>query len=160
MGQIWARIGRGCPPSTPRHFWVIFGKTHLSLKNSNNVGKSWNVHGPENRFFLRNHKNQKDARRHNSTFRGPMTSPSSIWSPFVKKRVLAKSSILLLIVVHAQESCACIRFLCMLCMHEILVHAQNSCACTRILCMHKTLVHALDSCACTRILCRHKCCLN
>ena len=33
-----------------------------------------------------------------------------------------------------------------------LVHAQESCACTRILCMHKVLVHAQESCACTLLL--------
>ena len=27
------RIGRGCSPTTPRHFWVIFGKSHVSVKN-------------------------------------------------------------------------------------------------------------------------------
>ena len=37
-------------------------------------------------------------------------------------------------------------------MHKILVHAQDSCACTRVLCMHKSVVHAQESCACTRIL--------
>ena len=42
-------------------------------------------------------------------------------------------------LVHAQESCACARILCM---HKILVHAEESCACTWILCMHKILVHA------------------
>ena len=40
---------------------------------------------------------------------------------------------------HAQDSCACTRFLSM---HKILVHAQESCACTA-------------SCACTRFLCVH-----
>ena len=34
-------------------------------------------------------------------------------------------------------------------MHKVLVHAQDSCACTRFLCMHNTLVHAQHSCACT-----------
>ena len=59
------------------------------------------------------------------------------------------------ILVHAQDSCACTRFLCM---HNTLLHAQHSCACTGgakaqgrdpktstctiILCMHKNLVHA------------------
>ena len=64
-----------------------------------------------------------------------------------------KTLILLLIAVHAQDSCACTWFLCM---HKILVHAQDSCACTRIFCMHKILVHARDSRACTRILGMHK----
>ena len=66
--------------------------------------------------------------------------------------------------MHAQDSCACTRFLCM---HKIPVHAQDSCACTRFLCMHKILMHAQDSRACTqdscartRILSMHKCCLN
>ena len=36
-------------------------------------------------------------------------------------------------IVHAQDSCACARFLCM---HKILVHAQHSCACTTPLCLH------------------------
>ena len=30
-----------------------------------------------------------------------------------------------------------------------IVHAEDSCACTRFLCMHNTLVHAQHSCACT-----------
>ena len=83
--------------------------------------KSWNVHRLENQFLLRNHKNKKDAHRHDSNFRGPMTSPSSIWSPFVKKRTLAKTSIIC-------NCCACTRFLCM---RKILVHAQEYGACTR-----------------------------
>ena len=32
MFHIWVQIGRGCPPSTPRHFWDIFGKSNLSVK--------------------------------------------------------------------------------------------------------------------------------
>ena len=32
------------------------------------------------------------------------------------------------------------------------MHAQDSCACTRILCVHKNLVHAKDSCACAAII--------
>ena len=40
----------------------------------------------------------------------------------MKKRVLVKTSILLVIAVHAQESCACTRFLCM---HKNLVHAHQ-----------------------------------
>ena len=88
------------------------------------------------------------------------------------------------ILVHAQGSCACTRFLCMrkslvhaqgswvctrfwcstsfLRMHKILVHGQDSraftssCACTKVLCMHRRVVHALGCCACTRILCMHK----
>ena len=77
-------------------------------------------------------------------------------------------------ILHAQDSCACTRFLCM---HNT-VHAQEPglgpkkgagpvpgpgpalflgprpgpCACTRVLCMHKSVVHAQESCACTRIL--------
>ena len=31
--QIWALIGRGCSPTTPRHFWVISGEMFLSDKN-------------------------------------------------------------------------------------------------------------------------------
>ena len=38
---------------------------------------------------------------------------------------------------------------------EILVHAQDSCARTRVLCVHKSLVHAQDSCTCTTFLCMH-----
>ena len=49
------------------------------------------------------------------------------------------------ILVHAHDSCACTRLLCM---HKTPVHAQDS----RFLCMRKILVHAEDSCACTRIL--------
>ncbi len=47
-------------------------------------------------------------------------------------------------LVHAQDSCACIRVLCM---HKSPVHEQESCACTRFLCMPKSLVHAQESCA-------------
>ena len=60
-------------------------------------------------------------------------------------------------LVHAQESCACARILCMhknlvhaedlVHAHKILVHAQR---CTRFLCTHKNLVHAQESCACIR----------
>ena len=147
MGQIWVLIGRGCPPSTPRHFWVIFGKKNMFCQKYRTMSEnSWNVRGPENRSFLRNHTNQEDAHRHNSNFGGRMTSPSSIWSPFVKKRVWAKS------IDFTCNCCACTRVLCM---HKILVHAQDSCACTRFLCMHEILVHAQDSCACTRFLCMH-----
>ena len=166
MDRILARIGRGCPPSTPRHFWDIFGKGHFSSKISQTVAKIMETStGRKTDFFLRNHENKKDAHRHDSKFRGPMTSPSSIWSPFVKKRVWAKNIdftcnfcartrfvCMHKIHVHARDSCACTRFLCM---HKILVHAQESCACTRTLCMHKILVHAHDSCACTRLLCMH-----
>ena len=72
-------------------------------------------------------------------------------------------------LVHAQDSCARTRFLCMRrislhaqdlcactgisCIHEILAHAQKSCACVRFLCMQRILVHAQDSCACAGILC-------
>ena len=127
MGQIWTRIGRGCPPSTPRHFWIIFEKTHFFVKHLATYMKNHEMPtGHKNVFFLRNHKNQKDAHRHNSKFRGPMTSPSSIWSPFVKKRVLAKN----------------INFMC------------NLCACARTLCLPKILVHAQESCACTAITCK------
>ena len=45
--------------------------------------------------------------------------------------------------MHAQESCAGTRFLCM---HKNLVHAQESGACRRILRVQKNLVHALDFC--------------
>ena len=100
-----------------------------------------------------NHNNTKDAHRHDSIFGGRMTSPSSIWIPFVKNVFWQTTSILRVIVVHAQESCACTRFLCM---HKILVRAQESCACARLLCMHKIVVHAEESCACTRIPCMHK----
>ena len=39
------------------------------------------------RFFLllEINKNDKDVHRHDSDFDSPMTSPSSIWSPFVQK---------------------------------------------------------------------------
>ena len=136
MGQIWARIGRGCPPSTPRHFWIIFGKTHFSSKLSEIVRKIMKRPRAGKPIFLRSHENKKDAHRHDSIFHGPMTSPSSIWSPFVKKRVLAKNTDFI------RNWCACTRFMCM---HKILVHAQDSCACTkftRILCVHKNLVRA------------------
>ena len=62
---------------------VIAGQQ--SRKMTENHG---NVHGPENRFCHGNNGNKKDAHRHDSNFHGPMTSPSSIWSPFMKKRVL------------------------------------------------------------------------
>ena len=42
-------------------------------------------------------------------------------------------------LVHAHDSCACAR---MLCMHKNHVHEQESCAYTEILCMHKILVYA------------------
>ena len=85
MGEIWARMGRGCPPSTPRHFWVIFGKVIFSQKNDQNHE---HVYRPETMFFFSKKKctNEKGAYRHNSDFGGPMSSPSSIWSPFVKKK--------------------------------------------------------------------------
>ena len=41
-------------------------------------------------------------------------------------------------------------------MHKNPVHAQESFACTRFLCMHNNLVHAQDSFACTGILCMHR----
>ena len=147
MDQIWARIGRGCPPSTPGHFWVIFGKTHFSSKNSKNVRKIMKRPRARKPFFLRNHKNKKDAHRHDSNFGGRMTSPSSIWSPFVKKRVLAKN------IDLTCNLCAGTKFMCM---RKNLVHAQDSCACTRFLCMHRILVRAQDSCACTRSLCMRR----
>ena len=93
MGLIWARIGRGCPPSTPRHFWVIFGQTHFSSKITKKCRKNHETSaGRKTVFFfvfgMGGGTNKKDAHRHDSNFHGPMTSPSSIWSPFVKKRVL------------------------------------------------------------------------
>ena len=39
-------------------------------------------------LFLENHRNKKDVHRPDSSFDGPITSPSSIWSPFVKKTIL------------------------------------------------------------------------
>ena len=51
-----------------------------------------NAYGPETVFFLGNTEHKKDAHCHDSNFHGPMTSPSSIWSPFVKKRVLTAFS--------------------------------------------------------------------
>ena len=35
-------------------------------------------------------KVKKGVHRHDSDFHGPMTSPSSIWSPIAKQRVLTK----------------------------------------------------------------------
>ena len=75
-------------------------------------------------------------------------------------------------IVHAQDSCACTRFLCL---HNILVHAQQSCACTggardqgwdptkkrrgsgpgRRFFWVPALVPGSSS-ACTRVLCMHK----
>ena len=56
--------------------------------------------------------------------------------------------------MHAQDSCACTRILCM---HKNLVHAQECCACIRIRCMNKNLVHAQESCACTTTICKQWC---
>ena len=103
-------------------------KSCFVKKTQNLTGNHGNVHGPENRFNLENNGNTKDTHRHDSNFRGPMASPSSMWSPFVKKRVLAKTSFSLVIAVHAQGSCACTRFLCVV----ILVRAQESCARTSV----------------------------
>ena len=41
IGQILFGICRGCPPSTARHFWVIFGKSHFGSKILKTDGKSW-----------------------------------------------------------------------------------------------------------------------
>ena len=94
--------------------------------------------------------------------------------------ILVYDQIIVKILVHSQDSCACTTLLCM---QSTLVHAlegpgpkagtQKECwgsglgqrsfwvralgpgpssACTRVLCMHKSVVHAQESCACTRIL--------
>ena len=41
---------------------------------------------------LETDKNKKDAHRHDSKFDGPMTSPSSIWSPFLKKTCFVRNA--------------------------------------------------------------------
>ena len=42
-------------------------------------------------LFKENYENEKGAHRHDSNCHGPMSSPSFLWSPIVKKRVLTKS---------------------------------------------------------------------
>ena len=116
--QNWSNMGpnrSGMPPEHSQtrlgHFW----KKSFFVKNLEKRPKSHETSmGRKTVFFLGNHKNKNDVHRHDSNFGGRMAFPSSIWSPFVKKRVLAKN----------------IDFAC------------NWCACTRVLCMHKILVHA------------------
>ena len=74
---------------------------------------------------------------------GPDLARNIFFMKFITKSMMHN------ILVHAQDSCACTKILCM---HKNLVHAQESCACTRVLCMHKLLVHAQDFCVCTRFL--------
>ena len=82
----------GMPPEHSQtrlgHFW----KKSFFVKNLEKRPKSHETSmGRKTVFFLRNHKNKNDVHRHDSNFGGRMAFPSSIWSPFVKKRVLAKS---------------------------------------------------------------------
>ena len=131
----------GMPPEHSQTLLGHFWKKSFFVKNLEKRPKGHETSmGRKTVFFLGNHENNNDVHRHDSNFGGRMAFPSSIWSPFVKKRVLAKT------IDFTCNCCARTRFLCM---HENLVHAQESCACTRILCMHKNLVHAHESCACT-----------
>ena len=141
MGQIWARIGRGCPPSIPRHIWVIFGKSLFFVKNHEKRPKSHETSMRRKTDFfweIIQIKKTRIATTRNSAVRWPPHLPYEAHS--WKNVFWQKTTILLVICVHAQDSCACTRTLCM---HRILVHARGSCACmracTRILGMHKHL---------------------
>ena len=87
MDRIWALMGRGCPPSTRRNFWVIFEKIFMLTKIYHNHET---LHRPENPFVLESNKNKGDAYRYHSNFDGRMTSPSSLWSPIVKQKSFDK----------------------------------------------------------------------
>ena len=90
--QILVGIGRGCPPTTPRHFWAIFRKNDLPLEILKYVRKIMKrPRAGKPILLLGDDENKKDAHRHDSNCHGPIISPSSIWSPIVKKQVLTKS---------------------------------------------------------------------
>ena len=56
----------------------------------------------EKPFCIRiNNTHKKDARRCDWDFDGPLSSPSSIWSPYVNKRVLSKMLILRVVIWNA-----------------------------------------------------------
>ena len=115
MGIIWARIGRGCPPSTPGHFWIIFGKTHFSSNNSKNIRKIMKRPRAGKPVFF-SEKSYKSKRRASPQleFWRPDDIPIFHMEPIREKTCFGKkTSILVAIAVHAQDSCACTRILCM-----------------------------------------------
>ena len=108
MGWIWARIGRGCPPSTPGHFWVIFGKSHFSSKISKNVAQIMETStGRKTDFFweIIEIKKTRIATTRNSAVRWPPHLPYGA-RPW-KNVLWQKTSFLLAIAAYAQDSCAC-----------------------------------------------------
>ena len=77
----------------PEHFRTLldhFWKNHFLDNKTTRIIKTFTG---QKTVFLNNDRNEKDARRHDSHSDGPMTSPSSLWSLFVKKRVLISTRI-------------------------------------------------------------------
>ena len=87
MGYTWVLIGRGCSPTTPRHFCVSLCENTFVFKNNTNI---MDTSTGRKTGFVEHDKHTKDAHRHDSDFDGPMTSPSSIWSSSVKKKSFDK----------------------------------------------------------------------
>ena len=85
----------------PDHSQTILGhfRKHIVLGKQNNKHHE-NLHRPENRFVLGNNENTKDAYRYDSILYGPMSSPPSMWSPFVYKCALNKHMSLFVIIGH------------------------------------------------------------
>ena len=85
MNRKWVLDRSGMPPEHSQTLLGVFGKIILSTTHK---PKSWKRPRAGKPFLSGNKRNKKDTHRHDSNFHGPMTSPSSIWSPFMKKRVL------------------------------------------------------------------------
>ena len=88
-------------------FMCFFDMFRDSLKKQQKKGKNHeNIHGRENRYLFLEiiEITSKGAHRDDSDSGGPMSSPSSIWSPFVKKSVLNKLSKQTCFVVTTQHS--------------------------------------------------------
>ena len=69
-------------------FWTDSGQHFFDEKRTQSLKRP----AAGKPICLENDKHKKDAHRHDPNFGAPMRFPSSIWSPFVKQHVLAKTS--------------------------------------------------------------------